>query len=77
MKKNQNIQQIETIKDFFAKNEIPDTPMMLNEWTKIENPKLFVESHISIVEGMAEKTAEPYVSRLREFAVILLNKKNK
>lgn len=76
MKKNQNRQQIETIKDFFAKNEIPDAPFMLNKWTKIENPKLFVEVHISMVEAMDEKTAKPYINRLRELATMILNKKN-
>ena len=76
MKKNQNRQQIETIKDFFARNEIPDTPFMLNKWTKIENPKLFVEVHISMIEAMDEKTAKPYINRLRELATMILNKKN-
>ena len=75
MKKNQNRQQIESIKEFFARNEIPDTPFMLNKWTRIENPKLFIETHINMIEAMDEKTAEPYINRLRELAVMVLNKK--
>jgi hypothetical protein len=76
MKKNQNRQQIESIKEFFARNEIPDTPFMLNKWTRIENPKLFIEVHISMIDAMDEKTANPYINRLRELALMILNKKN-
>ena len=77
MKKTQNRQQIETIKDFFTRNEIPEEPILLNKWTKIENPKLFVEAHISMIEAMDEKTAKPYINRLRELATIMINKNNK
>jgi hypothetical protein len=75
MKKTQNRRQIEAIKDFFARNEIIDTPFMLNKWTKVENPKLFIEAHISMIEAMDEKIAEPYINRLRELAFLILNKK--
>jgi hypothetical protein len=76
MKKNQNRQQIKSIKEFFARNEIPDTPFMLNKWTRIDNPKLFVEVHVSMIDAMDEKTAKPYINRLRELALMILNKKN-
>lgn len=75
MKKIQNQKQIESIKDFFARNDIPDEPIMLNKWTKLNNPKKFVEVHISMIEAMDEKIAEPYINRLRELATIILNKK--
>lgn len=77
MKKNQDRKQIEAIKDFFARNEIPDEPIMLNRWTRIENPKKFVEAHTSMVESMDSKTARPYIARLRELSLIIIKTKTK
>ena len=70
----QNKKQIEAIKDFFARNKIPEEPFWLNRFTYIENPKLFVETHISMVESMDEKTAKPYIDRLRELSIMISHK---
>ena len=75
MSKKQNKEQIEKIKDFFARNEIPDSPFMLNKWTRVENAQVFIDSHVSMIEGMDEKTSEPYINRLRELSLTILNKK--
>ena len=72
MKKMQDSKQIEAIKDFFARNEIPDEPIMLNKWTRIDNPKKFVEGYIAMIDIMDSKTATPYIARLRELGIIIL-----
>lgn len=75
MKKNQDRKQIEAIKDFFAKNEVSDEPIMLNKWTKLDNPKQFVAVHISMIDAMDSKTARPYIARLRELSLIIIKTK--
>lgn len=77
MKKTQDQKQIESIKKFFSENKIPEEPIMLNKWTKLDNPKKFVEVHMGMIEAMDAKTARPYIARLRELGTIILNNKIK
>lgn len=77
MKKMKNKKQIEAIKEFFVRNEIPKEPIMLNKWTRLENPQKFVEVHIAMIEAMDEKIAKPYISRLRELSLIIITNKTK
>jgi uncharacterized protein DUF6965 len=60
------------IEKYFRDNGIPEGEIYLNAWTKIVNPKLFVEASISTLKANPRKKVYmPYFERLLDFYKIV------
>lgn len=56
------------LRGFFESIDIPTTPIQLNKFTRLENPRLFVDSHMKFIECKEDnETYLPYMRRLYEF----------
>lgn len=68
---------LNTLIDFFDNNEIPEQEIRLNEAEVVKNPKLFVETHLTVLKrNRGNKAMLPYYLRLEKFYLIVKNEKN-
>ena len=67
-------EEILSIEGFFSSHS-QLRKIKLNGWTTITNPKLFLESHLSIVKcHNGEKLFRPYLDRLIEYKNLINEK---
>lgn len=61
-------ENIQELRQYFNFKGVDTDPLVLNAWTKIENPRKFVRSHLAmIISQNGNKTYQPYLERLYEF----------
>lgn len=65
---------LNTLIDFFDKNEIPQEPIRLNEAEVVLNPKKFIETHITVLKrNRGNRAMLPYFLRLKKLYLIMNN----
>jgi hypothetical protein len=63
--------EIRELEQFFASAELPEK-VRINAWGMVVRPKLFIDSHMSIVKAHnGEKLFEPYLVRLQQLKTSL------
>lgn len=72
--KNNIDQRISTIVNFYKNQKLPTGPIYLgDEVTLIVDTKLFIESHLNIIQFRNKRMILPYLERLEQFKIIISN----
>lgn len=63
---------VQELESYFAAVALPTTPVRLNGWTVLNDPALFVRSHLAIVRASnSTRVCLPYFDRLTAFRALL------
>lgn len=63
---------IEELEKFFNSTKLPDT-FIFNGCERVNDVRVFVDTHIGYIRRMDEKTARPYLLRLQQLYESLKN----
>lgn len=68
---------IKVLEKFFDETDLPNTDIRLNQCSVIKDPKVFVESHLSVLRANSgKKLVMPYYERLLKFYYIIKDNKD-
>ena len=63
---------IEELRRFFNYIGVSSKPIWLNKWTRLNNPRDMIRSHLNaVIEHNGKEVCEPYLNRLYELKIHL------